>query len=727
MVADVVLKNCKSFHVSDTLQILSIIDQAGKHTMLVLKPDFSIWYFTHRDFWQLQVEPTAFYQSPNISGRCNSRLDGAELSLTCTGVVAGNKPLEISLRGIRQPKQESAEDADKPSSAATGPVPFADKLDLSGGSLSPEDFLTLTQGPMSMLKPFLQRGQHPYLSQKNPNLQLMEMLACSLAMTGIDLQKPTGRRAYLECQFQSLQRSLQELPIQDRLAALEARDSELQLSFANDGKDAETALLTRLNRQGLLQDIERNQALLTRSGPHQSLTAKLNNLRSRVSNVTLTDAEKASIQANIEQLEANLYQLLPAIKPRVVTPAEIARSLPKDGVLVEFQKYRPYDSSKDSLLAFRAPRYIALILKPDGHIRSVPLGDAAPIDEAIGNALSAIADPSRQAEAVNRLSTVSRMLLPPLQNAWSNARQIFLSPDGELHRLPFSALPVDTAAGSTLSESVQLRLLTTGRDLLRLQQAPQVRRPATLVTNPDFNARIQTLPDPSVSSPSRPNTAGQTATLRALGPWQHLDGTVAEAELLAPLLNPQVLISGRQATAAAVLQQKGPRILHIATHGFFLADAALKGQAQRLNDPLLRSGLVFSGANQPAVDPRDDGYLTAAEVTAMDLDGTELVTLSACETGLGGVRSGEGVFGLQRALMVAGARSTLLSLWKVDDRATALFMKNFYERLKGGESRSDALRHTQSDFRRHKNSRYHDIRVWGAFQLSGDWRALSGW
>jgi CHAT domain-containing protein len=126
-------------------------------------------------------------------------------------------------------------------------------------------------------------------------------------------------------------------------------------------------------------------------------------------------------------------------------------------------------------------------------------------------------------------------------------------------------------------------------------------------------------------------------------------------------------------------------------------------------------------------DPNDDGYLTAAEATAMDLEGTELVTLSACETGLGGVQSGEGVYGLQRSLAVAGARSTLLSLWKVDDALTATFMQSYYNRLKAGEGRAEALRHTQSEFRDHKNSTYNDIRVWGAFQLSGDWRALPRW
>lgn len=145
---------------------------------------------------------------------------------------------------------------------------------------------------------------------------------------------------------------------------------------------------------------------------------------------------------------------------------------------------------------------------------------------------------------------------------------------------------------------------------------------------------------------------------------------------------------------------------------------------QRDGDPLLRSGLVFAGANTPAGDGADDGYLTAAEVTGMNLAGTELVTLSACDTAQGDVQRGEGVYGLQRALTVAGARSTLLSLWKVDDEFTAVFMEQFYRRLRGGQSRADALRDTQASFRKDKNSALNDVRVWAAFQLSGDWRPL---
>jgi CHAT domain-containing protein len=436
--------------------------------------------------------------------------------------------------------------------------------------------------------------------------------------------------------------------------------------------------------------------------------------------------------------------------------------------LVEFQRYRSHDGSTNQ---YGPPRYLALLLRPDGTIRAIGLGEAAPIDATVAAAVGASADPKRQAEAPERLAAVSKLVLAPLQRELAGVRELFVSPDGELNRLPFAALPVAgpkdggiadgpiTADGQILGDAAALRLLTTGRDLLRLQQPAKAGGVPVLIANPDFNAASRSATGGASASAAAAAAAGpsvlrggqqRSSGLRGLKAWQPLGGTEQEARQLAPLLGGGAVISGPAATAAVVLAQRAPRILHIATHGFFLADqAAASGTATgsaapgsrsggapsegaaaaapSREDPLKRSGLVFAGANRPDANPNDDGYLTAAEATAMDLEGTELVTLSACETGLGGVRSGEGVYGLQRSLAVAGARSTLLSLWKVDDYLTITFMERYYNRLKTGQGRADALRDTQKEFRGDKNSKHHDIRVWGAFQLSGDWRALPGW
>ena len=187
----------------------------------------------------------------------------------------------------------------------------------------------------------------------------------------------------------------------------------------------------------------------------------------------------------------------------------------------------------------------------------------------------------------------------------------------------------------------------------------------------------------------------------------------------------------------------------MASHSYFLADQKKEtpnanplllqqgdttplAKALQGENPLLRSGIVLAGANQPQANSNDDGYLTALEVAKLDWQGTEMVVVSGCESGKGEIRAGEGVYGLKRAIAVAGARSSLLSLWKVDDAATAAFMENFYKRLKAGEGRADALAATQKAFRLGKiqspeiGGDWQHAYVWAAFQLSGDWGPIEG-
>ncbi len=525
---------------------------------------------------------------------------------------------------------------------------------------------------------------------------------------------------------------VRELPLQPR----ELRSSLLDVQpdapattfalFHENPTAASLALETRLNRQGLLAEIERVQAQLKGSNPEtRQLAEQVAGIDRLLASVSLPLAQREPLRQQRQQLESKLYRLLPALKIDPVTTTQVAAALKASapqGLLVEFQKYRPWGKGAKGKGEWGAERYVALLLRPDGSIRSIPLGVAEPIDAAISDAVAASASSDRQAEAPQRLAAVSQLLLKPLQAELNGVRELFVSPDGELNRLPFAALPVAATDGPTLGESLQLRLLTTGRELVRLQQPGKAGNATTLISNPDFGT-----PSRSAKSPQAP-----PAALQDLGPWPPLPGTATEADGLNPMLRPQAAISGRAATAALVAQQKGPRILHIATHGFFLPPqepmVGSKNAVLSLSfEPLQRSGLVFAGANQLADNPATDAYLTAAEATAMDLQGTELVTLSACDTGRGGVRSGEGVYGLQRALAVAGARSTLLSLWKVDDDLTALFMEEFYKRLKAGEGRADALRNTQTWFRSNGSSTLRDVRVWGAFQLSGDWRPMTGW
>jgi CHAT domain-containing protein len=184
----------------------------------------------------------------------------------------------------------------------------------------------------------------------------------------------------------------------------------------------------------------------------------------------------------------------------------------------------------------------------------------------------------------------------------------------------------------------------------------------------------------------------------------------------------------RNATKEVIQQAKAPKILHIATHGFFLSDripplyaqAAFKGNPTAYENPLLRSGLALAG-----FDPKSGnfgGALTALEASQLDLRGTELVVLSACQTGVGEIKNGEGVYGLRRAFMLAGAKSLLLSLWDVDDEATYSLMSSYYSRLSQGEGRSQALINTQRAML--KSQSFSHPHYWAGFFHSGDWSPI---
>jgi CHAT domain-containing protein len=206
------------------------------------------------------------------------------------------------------------------------------------------------------------------------------------------------------------------------------------------------------------------------------------------------------------------------------------------------------------------------------------------------------------------------------------------------------------------------------------------------------------------------------------------------------------LLTGAAATERSFKEQApGNRVLHLATHGFFLGDSCQSANAGtravgglatakpgktapvEQQNPLLLAGLALAGANRrsTARPEDDDGILTAEEVAAMNLDGVEWAVLSACDTGLGQIKTGEGVFGLRRAFQLAGVRTVIMSLWSVEDEATRLWMRHLYEgRLLRHLSTADAVREANLSVlrdRRAKGLSTHPF-YWGGFVAAGDWR-----
>jgi CHAT domain-containing protein len=196
-----------------------------------------------------------------------------------------------------------------------------------------------------------------------------------------------------------------------------------------------------------------------------------------------------------------------------------------------------------------------------------------------------------------------------------------------------------------------------------------------------------------------------------------LAATAEEAQAIKALFPESALFTGERATKAELQKVEAPRMLHIASHGFFLTDARVQGV-----NPLVRSGLAFAGANlSPAT--RESGILTALEASSLNLWGTRLVTLSACDTGVGEVRNGEGVYGLRRAFVLAGAESLVMSLWPVNDAIARETMVAYYRGLRAGLGRGDALRQSKLTMLR-RSVRQHPY-YWAGFIQSGEWASLN--
>src|SRR5262249_18486554 len=286
--------------------------------------------------------------------------------------------------------------------------------------------------------------------------------------------------------------------------------------------------------------------------------------------------------------------------------------------------------------------------------------------------------------------------------------------------------------------------LTSGRDLLRLQVPRQSKSEPLIVADPAFDtiAGAETQLAANIRHPStRQQTSGPLNNFSE-SYFEPLPETGREARAIKGLMPQATVLTKDQAIEAALKKVRAPSILHIATHGFFLQDeeasvektrglsffggaSDLRGNnwAAKIENPLLRSGLALAGINQHKAGD-DDGALTALEAAGMDLWGTKLVVLSACDTGVGEVKNGEGVYGLRRALVLAGSESQVMSLWKISDYVTRLLMTDYYTGLKQGQGRSEALRQVQLKMLRSKGRRHPFY--WASFIQSGEWANLDG-
>ncbi len=509
-------------------------------------------------------------------------------------------------------------------------------------------------------------------------------------------------------------------------------------SAPKDPQAASMALNMILQRKGRVLDAMADSigTLRRRLDPQgRELLEQLSAVNSRLATLTLSEQGSvggAQYKAEVERLESERQRLEAAISSKSVefglqsqpvTLDRVRKLIPADAALLEIAGYRPFDrKAKKVSERFGPPRYVAYVLKPQGPPAFVELGEAAAIDRNINLLRDALRSPKRA--DVRRLARrLDQQVMRPIRALLGQTRKVLISPDGALNLVPFAALLDER--NRYLVRRYSFSYLTSGRDLIRLEARQPGKQGAVIVADPVFGemadekaAQGRKLLLGSGSKKPGVQTLGGDGQGIDFSQvyFRPLPGTAGEARRLKVILPQATLLTREQATEAAAKQVSGPSVLHIATHGFFLDDMMFargagrglglpaKGTAttpaapteeniQSVN-PLLRSGLALAGANLRK-SGEEDGILTALEVAGLDLQGTRLVVLSACDTGVGEVRAGDGVYGLRRALVLAGSEAQVMSLWPVSDFATRDLMTEYYRALQQGQGRTEALRRVQ--------------------------------
>ncbi|MFO1078898.1 MAG: CHAT domain-containing tetratricopeptide repeat protein [Planctomycetota bacterium] len=481
-----------------------------------------------------------------------------------------------------------------------------------------------------------------------------------------------------------------------RALVLDAVAERARLSRTIDDRalrDQASALAT--SRAALARAVIRGRGALARDAYEQQLRA----LRERAEAAEL---ELASLSAPFRASRADAHAGLD----------DVARRLPQGAALVAFVR--------------TGDRFAAFTTRGHG-ARAVDLGPAATIDRRVqtwraeitremnAGGRSAAANEARMRAAGLALRVA---VWDPLAATLAGAERVFIVPDGSLTTVNFSALPAP-AGGYLVDAGPLLHLLTTERDLLTAPAA-ETGRGLLAVGGAAFDAS-------SVSTVGRLRGVDECGALTSAR-FDALPGSASEVRGVMATwrtsgLGESQALTGAAATKAAfAAQSAGRRVLHLATHGFFVPQACGQDGVVALS-PLLRAGLALAGANDRQA--RERGILTAAEIAGLHLDGTSWAVLSGCDTGTGDLQVGEGVLGLRRAFLTAGVRSVVASLWPVEDEETrpwmvSLYHAHFVRHRDTAEAVRDATR-ARLRARRAAGLSTHPY-YWAGFVAVGDWR-----
>jgi tetratricopeptide (TPR) repeat protein/CHAT domain-containing protein len=433
------------------------------------------------------------------------------------------------------------------------------------------------------------------------------------------------------------------------------------------------------------------------------------------------------IRIELETLDKQLMREIPELEAteRLLTAdyEKVAAALPNGATLIEFLCFRTFDFALDRR-AWKPARYAAFVITAASpqDVRMVDLGSAESIDPLVREFRQRLCEGADARSIGEELRSILATVIPKGSDtmAAGDPLPLFLATDGQLNLLPFEALP--GSAGRLTIDEHQINYLGSGRDLLDRKRVATAIAPL-VVADPLFS--LDTAGSPSPPAPHSLHPQMSRSGIR----FTPLPGTRFEGERIGRLLNVKPWF-GEFAVESAIKRITSPAILHAATHGFFFEGSEMilldlyrrkdmynlflrmelkamdQVQGEGTANPMLRSGLALAGSQnwlegKPTPPEAEDGLLTAEDVSDLDLRATEMVVLSACDTAMGDVRRGEGVYGLRRAFIAAGARTLVMSIWKVDDLATALMMERFYQNLLNRRmGRAAALREAKMYLRR---------------------------
>jgi len=473
-----------------------------------------------------------------------------------------------------------------------------------------------------------------------------------------------------------------------------------------------------INYKGSISAVENSlniARLNTANKEHIHLIEKLLDLRKIMANLRSESGADSATRLDAMQLEASaikkkLYVEIPSLRSdsRFRT-ADLVKSLTKNSVFIDFARY----SGRE---------YMAFIVEPTGkvHIRRLTGGleGGDEINIAIRKIRSRIDDiidgeiaiAGSEKKLLRDLHKLYEGIILPMDDILKSYDTIISSPDGLLALLPLGLLN-DKKSGKYLVERFNIQNVPSAREWLRLNGS--VRRQSrssspVVYANPDFNSGSSHIPKQCASQ--HPNRSVRNVLMKTFKDdcISSLPATADEAKTIQSLLGNVRIFTEVAANEQTLLKEASPRILHLATHGFFIPDPAI-------TNPLEKGGVILSGANTSLAKGESDGIVTGLKLAAMDLSGTELVVLSACETGVGDIQPGEGVAGLNQAFIRAGAKGIVMSLWRVPDKPTAELMTSLYSAMSKGMSPAASLRAAQLRFIKQK---VHPL-AWAAFVYSG--------